>query len=363
MMKYPDLPALLADFLAWCGARSSTRSSQNARTKRGGLSLCSPFWRPQQQVEQAALLIDAHSNLDQAIIEQLASVVDETEHAAVGLIEQVCKLNDEATALVHHLDHSTQSVPTQGHGLEESNAAINQISQFVEELPNMIRSDVSLVQTAAISEIEELRSFVGIIKEMSMQSKLLAINAAIEAAHTGEAGRSFGVLARELRVLAEQSAQAATMIEHGVTKARQTMQDSLKLNAMENHIAKAIEMVESIRQLQHGNQEVQRFYQDLFAATTQHNSRLAAEITELLGYIQFQDVIRQRIERITDTVAQRNEVFKELPQCLGTSDLALAELQTRMHAMLREYVEGEACHASASGGNDGQAGLPKFELF
>jgi methyl-accepting chemotaxis protein len=357
-MKQFYFPALLADVLAWWG----TRIGKRARAMSSWGSLFGLFRRGQQQVEQATLLLNDQISLDQAISVQLSSVVNETEQAAIGLIEQVRKLNDEAVALVRHLDHSTQSVPTPGHGLEGSIAAINQISCFVEGLPEMIRSDVRVVQSTAVSEIEELHGFVGIIKEMSMQSKLLAINAAIEAAHAGEAGRSFGVLARELRVLAERSAVAATMIEHGVTKARQTMQDSFKLN-MEGHIVKAIDLVESIRQLQHSNQEVQNFYQDLFAATTQYNTTLAAEITELLGYIQFQDVIRQRIERVVDSVAQRNEVLKDLPSCLGSSDPGLSKLQARMQAVLRDYVDGEACHALASSVANGQAGLPKFELF
>ena len=132
---------------------------------------------------------------------------------------------------------------------------------------------------------------------------------------------------------------------------------------MESHIVKAIDLVESIRQLQHSNQEVQNFYQDLFAVTTQHNTTLAAEITELLGYIQFRDVIRQRIERVVDSVAQRNEVLKDLPLHLGSSDPDLSQLQARMQAVLRDYVDGEACHAAASSAATGQAGLPKFELF
>lgn len=360
-MKSPDFHFLSAGLVAWRRALPSTRIAKLAAVAAGPFGLFRQRW--QQHAEQTALLIDGHASLDEAISVQLSSVANDTEQAAMGLIQQVRKLYDEAVALVGYLDNSNASAPAPGHRLEDSVAAINQISQFVEELPEMIRGDVRLVQTAAIGEIEGLSGFVGIIKEMSMQSKLLAINAAIEAAHAGEAGRSFGVLARELRVLAERSAQAAVMIEQGVVKARQTMQDSLKLNAMEEHIAKAGEIVESIRHLQQSNEELQRYYQDLFAATTQHNTTLATEISELLGYIQFQDVVRQRIERIADSVARRNDVLKELPHCMESSDAWQGELHARMQRVLSDYVEGEACHASPNDASDKHSALAKFELF
>ena len=62
--------------------------------------------------------------------------------------------------------------------------------------------------------------FAAVISEISSQTNLLALNAAIEAARAGSAGRGFGVVAQEVRALAEQSAKAADEVADHVRRIR-----------------------------------------------------------------------------------------------------------------------------------------------
>ena len=172
------------------------------------------------------------------------------------------------------------------------------------------------------------------------------------------------MVADEVRKLSERSAEAATLIELGLVGAQRTMQEGLKLSSMEHDISEAVDIVGSIRKLQENYDDIRQYYKTLFTVVTEHNTNLATEIAEMLGQIQYQDVVRQRIERIASAVARRNDILGELPLRLGEPQAELTELPARMLGVLDEYLANEARHAPAAAEAAGQAGgLPKFELF
>ncbi|MDP4030420.1 MAG: methyl-accepting chemotaxis protein [Gallionella sp.] len=313
---------------------------------------------------QTTLLMENHLRLDEAIGEQLKVVVSDTEASAMSLILEVRKLNDAAAALLNYLGNSKLSAHDMEKEIEGSVASIIQISSFVQELPDMIREDVNTVQSAAIKEIDGLVGFINLIKDISQQTNLLALNAAIEAARAGDAGLGFAVVAAEVRKLSDRSAQAAIMIEKGLLGAQRTMQEGLKLGPMDKQIAEAGEIVDSIRKLQENYDDIRQYYKTLFIVVTEHNTNLATDIAEMLGHIQYQDVVRQRIERIASAMAQRNDLLMELPRRLGAPQTDLTELPAQMQGMLDEYRANEERHAPAAAGAAGQTdGLPKMELF
>ena len=342
-----------------------------------------------QESEHTTLLMENHLRLDEAFGDQMKVVVSDTESSAMALVQQVQKLNSDAAALLSYLGNSGMSAHDMEKDIEGSITSIVQISNFVHELPDMIREDVKTVQTAAITEIDGLVSFINVIKEISKQTNLLALNAAIEAARAGDAGRGFSVVADEVRKLSERAERAAAMIEKGLLGAQRTMTEGLKLSPMDQQIAEAREIVGSIRKLQKNYDDIRQYYKSLFVAVTEHNTNLATEISEMLGHVQYQDVVRQRIERIASAMEQRNEVLKELPCRLGElQDCAgicvnecfkkfprkpgrpgepqtdMKEPYEKMTEVLDEYLANEERHAPAGTNAAGHAdGLPKMELF
>jgi len=314
--------------------------------------------------QDATMLMENHLSLDTAIGGQLKVVISDTEASAIMLIGQVQKLHAAAAVLVDYLGSSNLSARNMENEIETSVASIEQINTFVAELPEMILEDMKIIQTAAIKEIDGLGGFINIIKEISKQTTLLALNANIEAARAGEAGRGFAVVADEVRKLSERSAKAAIMIEKGLADAQRTMLDGLKLSPVDKQIAEAEEIVGAIRKLQENHEGIRQYYKTLFNVVAQHNTSLATDIAEMLGHIQYQDVVRQRIERIDTAMTQRNDVLRKIPSRLGEPNANLTELPTQMLVVLDKYQANEERHSPAATEVNGQVtGLPKFQLF
>jgi hypothetical protein len=91
----------------------------------------------------------------------------------------------------------------------------------------------------------------------------------------------------------------------------------------------------------------------------------AEAIADMLGQLQYQDVVRQRIERVASAVTLRNALLEQLPDKLGDPEADLTELLAQMLAVLEDYLALETQHAAMASGAPGEApgGLPHFELF
>jgi len=104
---------------------------------------------------------------------------------------------------------------------------------------------------------------------------------------------------------------------------------------------------------------------------TRHNGQLAEQIIDLLGRIQFEDVLRQRVERMRGVMTERQQVWLELGEQLQglAPDEECLVMRQRLQTVRERYVNGERQHGrigemgSQSAGNQTTGSGPRIELF
>ncbi|VBB06941.1 Hypothetical protein LUCI_2183 [Lucifera butyrica] len=98
------------------------------------------------------------------------------------------------------------------HGLGEVSSAVQQISAAANESSNN-QSHLNTEIEHVKAQLEQINNVMAFIKDIADETKMLGLNAAIEAARVGDAGKGFGVVAEEIRKLSEESKKTVVQIK------------------------------------------------------------------------------------------------------------------------------------------------------
>ncbi len=280
---------------------------------------------------------EANEQITQAILE-VASGADEQVNVSKQTNEAVHDVSDALTTVMEKVSETAKRT-------NETTKRVHEGTELVEQTVaqmKLIREQIerlAIVIESLNDKSKEIHQIVGFITNISDQTNLLALNAAIEAARAGEHGKGFGVVAEEVRKLAEQTAHAAGNI-------RKLAEQSQTQTEHAVHV-----MNESSESFQFGHSLVEQVG-NIFRSISTHMARVQSESNTVHDTIRavdekvktmtaFADQIidissqsARNIEQVAATTEEQNATMQELlasSQELASTAEQLRQAVARFH--------------------------------
>lgn len=273
--------------------------------------------------------------------------------------------SDSIKAIISNIDSVNNQIVTQSDSVQETAGAVNEISSNIESLERMISSQATCVTQAStaveqmignidsvnvsvnkmiesfkqlelhsnegsnmqsnandkIMQINEqskmLQDANAAIAGIAEQTNLLAMNAAIEAAHAGEAGKGFAVVADEIRKLSETSTDQSKTIGSELNKIQQTIQDVVTVSNETNTAFSAIaasinETSEIITQIKNAMEEQQAGSKQIIDALGSMNNSTSEVRVASAEMMNGNKHILAEVQKLQDATFAMRDSIKEM---------------------------------------------------
>ena len=294
-----------------------------------------------ETVRQNKVIADSHQNMQNiaAELEQVATIASSASEQLSAQIE----LSENGA------QDQADRVATTATALEEMNATVLEIARnagTTSDSAASVRSEASAGSESmqecvkAMHEVKEeslklqtemgvlsehaqaINEIMNVISDIADQTNLLALNAAIEAARAGEAGRGFAVVADEVRNLAEKTMTSTTDVGNAISAIQKSTADNTRL------VVDAVEKIERVTEMVSGAGEALLGIVQLADSTADQVRAIATASEEQSA----------TSEEITQSVDSINNIAKETTNNMQEARKAVDEVVNQTH-VLSQLIE------------------------
>ncbi len=307
---------------------------------------------------------------------QLNTIQAETEKAAFDITARLQKIDEVVNRLNRYVaSSSTESslILEAAEGrIQQNRELIALLNQYIAQRVRDTEADRQRI-TVVVEEARSLIKLVDLIKSISGQTNLLALNAAIEAARAGEAGRGFAVVADEVRKLSAETEKAVSQINQGIEAVTAAIEQQFKDKLDHSNIQAEREALErfstQLSELGTHYQEMAKHDTAVLAEVQTSSQALAKMFVDTLASVQFQDVTRQQIDHVIQALNRLDEhcaLLAERLAALSDPNFELRPLSSHLDEIYDNYVMSSQreTHRNALDNQASKEDMgPRVELF
>jgi len=225
-------------------------------------------------------------------------------------VKELMRHNSNAFQIINDRTNASRQIMDNGYiAVESLNHHIDKVSDAMKEASKSVRS----LEEASL----QIDNAMSLISQISEQTKLLSLNASIEAAKAGIEGRGFAVVAQEIRKLADQSKQATDEIRDVLMNITLETQHSMKsIQVGEQGTIETVILAQSTvhdyTNMQQDNEEMHNIVEALYKDSQRLQDKTEHIFAEILNMSALTVQGVASLEQLYATTEQQQEVTREI---------------------------------------------------